>query len=380
MSYGSLWRRLRGAWFLVWPSAIAVLLVLYGFLLVLPYRSRVRTGTNNPRQSAQDTQLRQQPKLQQWVSPPATDQRSAQGQASRESSADRVMPKTTAEVAAGAGRYDIGGIKLGIPLKDAIMALKAHNPNLLLTPESIQYDFLPYPLTYGISALPPDFKRPGAFHYSIGTNLPTIEAFYLALTMPPNDVVTWKISRLTTFDRKIAPSCDAVASDLTKKYGTPTWDDGPVSLSAVGSRDMFWVDDADGNRLPRAAVHQCAALATFKIAFAHEARSLTSYLSSTSLQMDPLQVRMRIDQGYFNNAEWRSEQCASYSIIQARLFDTRSIGMANPGLMAGLLVTMASGPLDHFATDETHANLVRARRERDAKVTNATKQNNGPKP
>jgi hypothetical protein len=39
----------------------------------------------------------------------------------------------TAKLAAAAGKYDIAGMKLGIPLKEAMQVLKAHNPKFQLT-------------------------------------------------------------------------------------------------------------------------------------------------------------------------------------------------------------------------------------------------------
>ena len=39
-------------------------------------------------------------------------------------------PEQTAKLAAAAGKYDIAGMKLGTPLKEAMQTLKAHNPKL----------------------------------------------------------------------------------------------------------------------------------------------------------------------------------------------------------------------------------------------------------
>ena len=50
-------------------------------------------------------------------------------------------------------RFDIEGIHLGMPLKEAMAALRVHNANLKLVPDSVPYDGLPSALTYGISAV-----------------------------------------------------------------------------------------------------------------------------------------------------------------------------------------------------------------------------------
>ena len=39
-------------------------------------------------------------------------------------------PEQTAKLAVAAGKYDIAGMKLGMPLKEAMQVLKAHNPKL----------------------------------------------------------------------------------------------------------------------------------------------------------------------------------------------------------------------------------------------------------
>ena len=51
-------------------------------------------------------------------------------------------PEQTAKLAAAAGKYDIAGMKLGTPLKEAMQALKAHNPKLQMKKDTIKYDVL----------------------------------------------------------------------------------------------------------------------------------------------------------------------------------------------------------------------------------------------
>src|SRR5690349_11088583 len=55
-----------------------------------------------------------------------------------------------------ADKYDILGIKVGMPIQEALAALKAHSPNFRLKPESIKYDVVPNPMTYGIWATSPN--------------------------------------------------------------------------------------------------------------------------------------------------------------------------------------------------------------------------------
>ena len=80
-------------------------------------------------------------------------------------------PEQTAKLAAAAGKYDIAGMKLGAPLKEAMQALKAHNPKLQMKKDTIKYDVLGGELLYGLTFTSPE------------------ERFIFRLTMPPNPIV-----------------------------------------------------------------------------------------------------------------------------------------------------------------------------------------------
>src|SRR5258708_8834470 len=64
--------------------------------------------------------------------------------------------QTAAASAATADKYDIVGIKVGMTIQEALAALKAHSPNFRLKPETIKYDVVPNPMTYGIWATSPN--------------------------------------------------------------------------------------------------------------------------------------------------------------------------------------------------------------------------------
>lgn len=276
--------------------------------------------------------------------------------------------KSAAPVAAGAtGKYDIVGIKVGMTVRDALAALKVHSPNFRLQPDSIKYDFLPYALTYGINALPLNLDPRDTRRIP-----PNAEQFYFTLTMAPNQEVVSKVARVMMFAKDTAPLAQTVASDLIAKYGPPTYDAGIGTLGNGGVWDMYWVDDARGNRLRGWTQVQCNTIQTFKIT--HQEIPLTVYQTS-ELAMNPQVAKYRIENGYFNQTEFRSEECASYTMVRARLFDARSIGVTAPNLLSGMMVMIASGPLDHSATDATREYLLKAAKARDAKQTDAAKQN-----
>ncbi|NOT96201.1 MAG: hypothetical protein HOP00_07815, partial [Nitrospira sp.] len=95
-------------------------------------------------------------------------------------------PEQTAKLAAAAGKYDIAGMKLGTPLKEAMQALKAHNPKLQMKKDTIKYDVLGGELLYGLTFTSPE------------------ERFIFQLTMPPNPIVVSKLARTMSFTKETA--------------------------------------------------------------------------------------------------------------------------------------------------------------------------------
>jgi hypothetical protein len=273
--------------------------------------------------------------------------------------------------AAATPKYDIVGINLGMPIKDALLALKAHSPNFRLQPDSLKFDFLPTALTYGISATSP------AVVSATGRPIPSnSEKFYFLITMPPSQPVVSKLARLVTFSKESAPTQDVVAADLEKKYGQPSYDSGPPSLNELGARDMFWVDDQRGNRLrvrEPEPLWQCGALTTFRICLQGDARGLNEV---ADIQINPGIARSRMQEGYATGSEaWAVAACSGYTMVRARLFDTRTMGTLAPGLVGGMLMIIGSGPLDRSATDATRQYVEQAARARAEQEKEAAKQN-----
>jgi hypothetical protein len=137
----------------------------------------------------------------------------------------------TAKLAAAAGKYDIAGMKLGTPLKEAMQSLKAHNPKLQMQKHTLKYDVLGGELLYGLTFMSPE------------------ERFVFRLTMPPNPIVIVKLSRMLIFTKETAPVQQTLADDLMKKYGTPSSDTGANQLNDANQRVLIWLDDANGTRM-----------------------------------------------------------------------------------------------------------------------------------
>ena len=148
-------------------------------------------------------------------------------------SPDFGTPEGTAKIAAKAGFLDLVGIKLGIPAKEAVEALKAHNANFKPTPITLrEYEALPGVVMTPVLLAP----NPG------GPNAVSGDDFTLFITYTPNEAFLWGISRNLGFGREESrPTVENTLAGLRKKYG-------PESTQQVNSR-LIWIYDAQGQQV-----------------------------------------------------------------------------------------------------------------------------------
>jgi hypothetical protein len=274
----------------------------------------------------------------------------------------------TARVAVSAGKYDVLGIKLGMAAKEAMAILKAHG-QFQVTPETIKYDFLPAPMTYGVMAANAIVVKNG------GHAFPGSEKLYFLVTMPPNQPVISKVSRYLLFSKDTAPTADSLVADLTKKYGTPSYDSHPQDLYYTGYRELFWVDDAQGKRLLNQThpsggyneqINNCRSVSTFSFPAANPA--------DPNIQVDSVRIKQELEQGYTSQYP-QMYGCANLTIIYAKIFYGYPIGVASRDVAGGLVVVMGSAPIDHTAADASRNYLVQASKGRDLAQKQKAQQN-----
>jgi hypothetical protein len=244
-----------------------------------------------------------------------------------------VVLSAAAQVLPDAGKFELVGVRLGMPLKEAMAALRDHNANLRLAPESTSYAGLPSALTYAINA--------------VGQG----EGFYFLVTMPPNEAAIAKVTWVTHFMGETIPKQDVIVANLARQYGPISWDTGPAAL-AIGTRDVFWIDDEQGNRIKMQPQPRCLGQSTFY---------MNGLKAGTRNQWDPVNVRLpvsaarlRIEQGFVNREDPIAEQCSPYTMIHARLFRASVMGVRVPNLVEYVVLAMSSGPLDRKTTQATH--------------------------
>jgi hypothetical protein len=282
-------------------------------------------------------------------------------------------PEATAAIAKQVGKYDVLGIKLGMPAKEAAAVLKTRG--FQFKPETLKYDVLPDPLIYGVYAINEVLVRKSGVQ-------PGAEKIYLALTMPPNPQVVSKINRFIMFTKETAPSQQALIADLEKKYGPMSHANAATNLNAAGVQDLYWVDDAQGNRLKDQSnnqgyenelLNQCRGKATF---------SSSAYEGANSpgmgheIQIASGQVKKGLEEGYIADVgAYLGEQCASHNIIHARLYSAQSIGISAPGVVGALTVVIGNGPLHRSATDASHKFLMEAAKRRETQEKAGAQKN-----
>jgi hypothetical protein len=257
-------------------------------------------------------------------------------------------PEQTAKLAATAGKYDIAGMKLGTPLKEAMQTLKAHNPKLQMKKDTIKYDVLGGELLYGLTFTSPE------------------ERFIFSLTMPPNPIVVSRLARVLTFTKGTAPTQQVIVEGLIQKYGQPSYDNGPNQLNDANLRIINWLDDADGSRMKDETGQLCTTSNSF---------TGIPHRSADAAQMPAQGVAMLLESRF---SIGQGDVCETRRMVQARLQRCCREGLGATDLVGALVVHMGDGPLDEQATGATHEMLVNAVKAKDAKEK-AGAQKNRPK-
>jgi hypothetical protein len=224
-------------------------------------------------------------------------------------------------------------------------------------------------MTYGVMAANAIVVRNG------GHAFPGSEKVYFVVTMPPNQPVIAKVSRYLLFSKDTAPTADSLVADLTKKYGTPSYDSRPKDLYYAGYRELFWVDDAQGHRLlnqvmPNGGysdqINNCRSVSTFSFPAANPA--------DPNIQVDSVRIKQELEQGYTTQYS-QMYGCANLTIIYAKIFYGYPIGVSSRDVAGGLLVVMGSAPIDHTAADATRNYLIQASKARDLAQKQKAQQN-----
>ena len=314
----------------------------------------------SPQQQPSQPQRRQPPAQQQPLQPQTASPQPPAPSAGMQTDGPGgcCTPEATAAIAKKVGKYDVLGIKLGMPAKEAAAILKSRG--FQFKPETLKYDVLPDPLIYGVYAINEVLARKSGVQ-------PGAEKMYVALTMPPNPQVVTKVNRFILFTKETAPSQQALIADLEKKYGPISFSTPPSYLDTAAGQDLYWVDDAQGNRLrdqtnregnANELLDQCGRKPTYS--------SSAGGSGESEIQIEPWAVKKGLEEGYMALVgAYLGDECASHNIIHARLSSARPIGVSAPGVVGALTVVIGNGLLHRSATDASHKFLMEAAKRRE---------------
>ena len=184
--------------------------------------------TQQQPQAQQSSQPQQQPKYKPGGGTPLLPNVKPQP------SQDFGTPEGTAKIAAKAGFLDVVGIKLGMPAKEAMDALKGYNAGFKPTANTLyEYEALP-----GV-VMTPELVAPNP----AGPTASAGDYFNLFVTYAPNEAFLWGIVRNLGFGRQDnRPTVENTLAGLRKKYG-------PESTRQPGGERLIWIYDAQGQQV-----------------------------------------------------------------------------------------------------------------------------------
>jgi hypothetical protein len=251
-------------------------------------------------------------------------------------STDFGTPEATAKIAAKAGFIDVIGVKLGMPLKAAIDALKEHNPNLTMEPLSM----LPYEALPGV-VMTPEFVSK---KYT-NTSGPEKEAVGLLVTVAPNEPFVWGVWRELWYEKEEnRPTVDTILAGLRQKYGQESFKD-------VGTR-LIWMYDTQGKQVPEAKAKEiltkCGGRARVGMPTGGH-QVLVDYFNK------------QVIGGYFHSGYGKDPfdgLCQSYSYVEAMYRGEIPRGMTTMTAI-GVTVTASNHQLEVSGVTAAHSLLIR---------------------
>ena len=139
---------------------------------------------------------------------------------------------------AGGISLDVVGIKLGMTVKDAMLALKADNPRMTLAPSTLELEGFTGPLLFSVAATEAPTPGPNSLPLRAGENVDIL------FTVPPNQEVVWAVRRVYFFPGAERPSLQNTLDALHRKYGPETVPADPDPRN--NTKGIVWVYDGQG--------------------------------------------------------------------------------------------------------------------------------------
>lgn len=252
-------------------------------------------------------------------------------------SAEFGTPEATAKIASKAGFIDVVGVKLGMPLNDALGVLKAHNANLVMEPAAMA----PY------EALPGVVMTPILASKKNTNTAPSQEKEYVALlpTFAPNEAFVWGVLREVLYEKEEnRPLIETVVAGLRQKYGQESVQEGV---------QIYWMYDAQGQQVPEAKAKGLLEKCGFR-------QSVGLGFSRSGLHAG--YFSRQVVGGYYPSGHVKTpldELCRLHSIVQAEVMSQAPTGKVSPPLVGNVRVTATNRQLESSGVTSSHVHLIR---------------------
>jgi hypothetical protein len=237
-------------------------------------------------------------------------------------------PEATAKIAANAGSLDIVGVKLGVPLKVARDAVKAHNVNIKLEPQ-VKFEF---------EALPGMVMTPvfsGQSQIADGGS----EYIGVLLTSAPNEGFVYGVWREFWFGSKeTRPTVNYIVNGLRKKYGQESVREDTL---------LLWLFDVQRQQV-----------------MGPKAKDIWQKCGNhwmVGAEYHTGQIQQQMARGYYSVSDGRDYHggiCHSHSLVQARYSADQPPGASQP-LIMNVKVSASNRQLEASGVTAANALLTR---------------------
>jgi hypothetical protein len=261
-----------------------------------------------------------------------------------EPSPDFGTPEGTAKIAARAGFLDVVGIKPGMPVKEAVDALKAHNAGFNPGPITLrEYEALPGVVMTPVLYAP----NPG------GPNATSGDDFRLLLTYAPNEAFVWGIVRNMGFGRvEDRPTVENTLAGVRQKYGQESVKEGDSLL--------IWIYDGEGKQVmgqqAKDIRQQCSAT------WVNAGGSIAGNNPDRNNQYSNSYFDQQLKGGYYYGAGRMGSPggvCHTHSKLSVGYMHAVPAG-STADLMMGMVIGLFNHQLEASGVTASHTNLMTA--------------------
>lgn len=269
-----------------------------------------------------------------------------------EPSAEFGTAEATARIAAQAGFLEVVGIKLGMPAKKAVDALKAYNAGFKPIPNTLYvYEALP-----GV-VMTPELVAPNP----AGPNASAGDYFNLFVTYAPNDAFVWGVVRNMGFGREDSrPTVENTLGGLKKKYGTE---------STRQPNRLVWIYDAQGQQVTGAKADDIYSKCSRTWTVSSGGESGGGNRPNANHQLSNSMFDQQLQQGYYYGTGGYGSpggMCHSHSVL-----DVYYLYATPAGSTAELMTSMTMGAfnrqLEASGVTASHGYLIGAADKLNAK-------------